>query len=84
MAEVKLTLRINGRSLALEIDDDTPLLWALRDHLKLTGTQYGCGRGQCGICTVYLDGKPALACQYVLTDIGTHSVTTIEGTLPVT
>ena len=57
-----ITLRINGKDLALDIPPDTPLLWALRDHLDMVGTKYGCGVGLCGSCTVLVDGEPARSC----------------------
>jgi isoquinoline 1-oxidoreductase alpha subunit len=76
---VKATLSVNGIRHDVSAHPDTPLLWILREHLKLTGTKYGCGKGQCGACTVHLDGRPALSCQYVMTDIGARAITTIEG-----
>ena len=76
---VKATLSVNGIRHDVSAHPDTPLLWILREHLKLTGTKYGCGKGQCGACTVHLDGRPALSCQYVITDIGARAITTIEG-----
>lgn len=76
--QVNNTLTINGVKHEVNAPSDTTLLWILRDSLKLTGTKYGCGKGECGACTVHLDGKPALACQYVVTDIGTREVITIE------
>jgi isoquinoline 1-oxidoreductase alpha subunit len=72
-------LKINGRKVEVAVPADTPLLWALRDHLQLTGTKYGCGIAACGACTVHLDGQPTRAC---ITPIGTLAgkrVTTIEG-----
>ena len=62
-----------------QIDPDTPLLWALRDHLGLVGTKYGCGIAQCGACTVWLDGDPARACQLPVGQLEGRSVTTVEG-----
>ena len=56
------TLTINGTAVEIDVEDDTPLLWALRDHLGLTGTKYGCGVGQCGACTVHIDGVAERAC----------------------
>ena len=56
-------LTINGQSHDLDIDDDTPLLWAIRDEIGLTGTKFGCGQALCGACTVYVDGFPTRSCQ---------------------
>lgn len=70
---------INNRDYEVATDDDTPLLWVLRDELGLTGTKYGCGKALCGACTVYLDGKPARSCITPLASVGTKKVTTIEG-----
>ena len=77
-----LTLKVNGGTHHLEIDGDTPLLWALRDHLKLTGTKFGCGTGLCGACMVHIDGKRAFSCQTQVSEIAGKSVTTIEGLSP--
>lgn len=79
---VKATLTVNGVRHDISASPDATLLWILRDQLQLTGTKYGCGKGECGACTVHLDGKPALACQYVLADVGAREITTIEGLLP--
>ena len=57
-----VTLTVNGQKRLVAVDDDTPLLWVLRDELGLTGTKYGCGIAQCGACTVYLDGAPTRSC----------------------
>jgi aerobic-type carbon monoxide dehydrogenase small subunit (CoxS/CutS family) len=76
---VHYTLRINGTSLDVDVDPDTPLLWVLRDHLDLTGTKFGCGVGQCGACTVHLDGEATRSCQWIVRDVGARAVTTIEG-----
>jgi len=73
----KLTL--NGRTYEVDADPAMPLLWAIRDHLNLTGTKYGCGIAQCGACTVHLDGQPVRACQTRLGDVGEAKITTIEG-----
>jgi isoquinoline 1-oxidoreductase alpha subunit len=75
----KFTLNINGVPKTVGLADDTPLLWVLRDHLNLVGTKYGCGVGQCGACTVHLDGKPTRACQTPVSSVGKSHVTTIEG-----
>jgi isoquinoline 1-oxidoreductase subunit alpha len=74
-----ITLTINGAPRQIDVDPEMPLLWALRDHMTLTGTKYGCGIAQCGACTVHIDGQPARACQTRVGDVGTASVTTIEG-----
>ena len=74
-----LTLQVNGRSLNVEAAPDTPLLWVLRDELNLTGPKYGCGVGQCGACTVHLDGNPVRSCQTPVSAVGNLAVTTIEG-----
>lgn len=78
----KTTLTINGKTVELEIDPKTPLLWTLRDHLGLTGTKYGCGIGQCGACTVILEGNAVRSCQVLVSRAMGKSVTTIEGLSP--
>ena len=70
---------VNGKAQNLNAGDDTPLLWALREHLKMTGTKFGCGLAQCGACTVHLDGIPVRSCQTPLGDAACASITTIEG-----
>ena len=75
-------VKINGEDFELDIDPATPLLWALRDHLHLRGTKYGCGIGLCGSCTVHVEGRAARACMLTLADIGNKAVTTIEGVSP--
>ena len=72
-------LNINGSPQELDVDDNMPLLWALRDHLGMTGTKFGCGGGLCGACTVHVDGQPARACQLTVASVAGRSVTTIEG-----
>ena len=74
-----VTLSINGEQRQLDVDPDMPLLWALRDVAKLTGTKYGCGKGLCGACTVHLDGQPIRACLTPIKVVGDGKVTTIEG-----
>jgi isoquinoline 1-oxidoreductase subunit alpha len=74
-----ISLTVNGTTRSLELDPDMPLLWALRDHVGLTGTKYGCGIAACGACTVHLDGQPVRACQTRIGDVGQAQVTTIEG-----
>jgi aerobic-type carbon monoxide dehydrogenase small subunit (CoxS/CutS family) len=73
------TLRVNGRTQQVDVDADTPLLWVLRDSLGLTGTKYGCGIGQCGSCTVHLDGNAVRSCRTAVSDVGNRPVITIEG-----
>jgi aerobic-type carbon monoxide dehydrogenase small subunit (CoxS/CutS family) len=72
-------LIINGQSREVGVEPDTPLLWALREHLALTGTKYGCGIAQCGACTVHLDGKPVRACVTPVSAAVGKRITTIEG-----
>ncbi|MGJ8723585.1 MAG: (2Fe-2S)-binding protein [Roseibacillus sp.] len=74
-----LSLKINGTAHQVEVDPETPLLWVLRDHLGLCGTKYGCGIGQCGACTIHLDGKPARSCSVPVSSVENQEVTTIEG-----
>ena len=71
-------LNINGKTLSTDYDDDTPLLWVIRDSLKMTGTKYGCGAGLCGACTVHLDDQPIRACQTPLSAVVGKKITTIE------
>jgi isoquinoline 1-oxidoreductase subunit alpha len=72
-------LKINGKDYRAEVAEDTPLLWVLRDHLRLLGTKFGCGIGQCGACTVHLDGNPVRSCLLPVSSVKTAAVTTIEG-----
>jgi isoquinoline 1-oxidoreductase alpha subunit len=74
-----VTLTVNGKPVSVDVVADTPLLWVLRDNLGLTGTKFGCGIGECGACTVHLDGVAARSCQTPVSAIGTKKVTTIEG-----
>ena len=76
------TLHVNDNSRTVDAAADTPLLWVLRDHLQLVGTKYGCGIGQCGACTVHLDGEPTRACLTPVNTVGARRVTTIEGLDP--
>jgi isoquinoline 1-oxidoreductase subunit alpha len=73
-----VNLRINGETRELDISTDTPLLWALRDVLGLTGTKFGCGIAQCGACTVHLDGNPIRSCVTPVGAVGDRAITTIE------
>ena len=74
-----LTLTVNGQTRTLEAQDDTPLLWALRDNLGLIGTKFGCGAGLCGACTVHIDGEAMRSCQVPATMAAGRAITTIEG-----
>lgn len=74
-----ITFSVNGKKQSVELDPATPLLWVLRDHLKLTGTKFGCGEGLCGACTVHIDGQPQRSCITPLGDVRGRKVTTIEG-----
>ena len=76
---MKAELSINGEPHTVEADPDTPLLWAQRDHLGLTGTKYGCGIGQCGACTVHIDGSATRSCLLPLEAAAGRRITTIEG-----
>ena len=69
---------VNGKSVTVDADPSTPVLWALRDHLQLTGTKFGCGAALCGACTVHLDGTPIRSCQTPLSAAAGKSVSTIE------
>lgn len=73
------TLTVNGKSREVKAGASTPLLWVLREHLKLTGTKFGCGMGQCGACTIHIDGVPSYACLTPLSAAAGKSITTIEG-----
>lgn len=73
-------LRVNGERHNVRADDDTPLLWVLREQLQLTGTKYGCGINECGACTVHIDGMPVRSCMYPVSALADDAeVTTIEG-----
>ena len=73
------SFNVNGKAVTVEVDDSTPLLWALRDSLELNGTRYGCGMAQCGACTVHLDGRAVRSCATPVSAVEGRSVTTIEG-----
>jgi isoquinoline 1-oxidoreductase alpha subunit len=72
------SVTVNGRRLNVNLPDDTPLLWALRDELGLTGTKYGCGMALCGACTVHVDGQPVRSCMTTISAVANTKVTTIE------
>jgi isoquinoline 1-oxidoreductase subunit alpha len=72
-------LKINGKSYQVDVEEDTPLLWVLRDHLGLVGTKYSCGIAQCGACTVHINGESTFSCVRPVSSIGSDEVTTIEG-----
>jgi len=74
-----IDLHVNGQILHLDVPDDMPLLWALRDVAGLTGTKFGCGIAQCGACTVHLDGKPVRSCVLPVAAVGNREITTVEG-----
>jgi len=76
---MSIKFKLNGTRTALEQPPHTALLWVLREHLKLTGTKFGCGSGLCGACTVHLDGQPMRACITPISAVAGKSVTTIEG-----
>jgi isoquinoline 1-oxidoreductase subunit alpha len=74
-----LAIKVNGTMRSVDVDNDAPLLWVLRDALGLTGTKFGCGVAQCGACTVFVEGKPMRSCALPISALGTREVTTIEG-----
>jgi len=73
-----ITLNVNGKAVQADADPDTPLLWALRDALDLTGTKYGCGMALCGACTVHVEGAPVRSCSTPLSAVAGKRITTIE------
>jgi isoquinoline 1-oxidoreductase alpha subunit len=72
-------LKVNGRSYQVDVEPETPLLWALRENVGLNGTKYGCGVAQCGACTVHVDGQPVRSCTLQVADAAGKQITTIEG-----
>ena len=72
------TIKVNGTIHRVDVDDDTPLLWVLRDLLGMTGTKFGCGMALCGACTVHIDGQPVRSCITTIDSVGTSAITTIE------
>ncbi len=77
-----LSFQINANEATFDGDPSTPLLWVIRDHLELTGTKYGCGIGQCGACTVHLDGRARRSCMLPVSGVAGRKITTIEGLTP--
>jgi len=73
------SLYVNGKTHQVEVDPSTPILWVLRDHLKLVGTKYGCGISQCGACTIHIENTAVRSCQIPVSTIGNQKITTIEG-----
>jgi isoquinoline 1-oxidoreductase alpha subunit len=74
-----MDVKINGKTLAVDVDPETPLLWVIRDELNMTGTKYGCGKALCGACTVHIDGAPVRSCSFPVSAAAGKEVTTIEG-----
>ena len=75
----QFTIKINGESHQVDVAPDTPMLWVLRDHVKLVGTKYGCGIGACGACTIHVDGVATRSCLLPVSVVGEGAITTIEG-----
>ena len=75
----KFTLSINGKNQEVDVAPDTPVLWVLRDHLKLKGTKFGCGIAMCGACTIHVDGTAMRSCAMPVSQVGSQKITTIEG-----
>ena len=74
-----ISLNVNGKNYRVDVSDDTPLLWVIRDYLKLTGTKFGCGIGECGACTVHINGKAERSCGIPVKQAQGKKITTIEG-----
>ena len=75
---MNLSVKVNGKKHSVDVDDDTPLLWVLRDVLGMTGTKFGCGKALCGACTVHVDGVATRSCVTPVASVGTSEITTIE------
>ena len=75
----KFKLKVNGKSLEVDVDPTTPVLWVIRDHLNLLGTKYGCGIAQCGACTIHMNGAAVRSCVLPVSSVGDSELTTIEG-----
>jgi isoquinoline 1-oxidoreductase alpha subunit len=82
MGDPMAAFTLNGKAVSVEADGNTPLLWVIREHVKLTGTKYGCGAGLCGACTVHVNGKAVKSCQTEAATVAGAKVTTIEGLSP--
>ena len=82
MQKIDIEFQLNGKPQQLSIEDDTPLLWVLRDVLSLNGTKFGCGMGLCGACTVHMDGVPVRSCSLPISAVQGKAITTIEGLAP--
>ncbi|HLH98898.1 MAG TPA: (2Fe-2S)-binding protein [Xanthobacteraceae bacterium] len=76
---MSISLMVNGIAYTADVEPETPLLWVLRDSLKLTGTKFGCGIAQCGACTVLIDGRAVRSCSFPVSSVGHAEITTIEG-----
>jgi len=76
---MRYTIKVNGNEHAVDAEPSTPMLWVLREHIGLTGTKYGCGIARCGACTIHVDGRPAFACQFLVSSAEGKEITTIEG-----
>ena len=77
-----ISVTVNGKQHSLDVNSTTPLLWVLRENIGLTGTKFGCGLGQCGACTVHMDGKAVRSCQIPVSTVSGKSILTIEGLSP--
>ena len=79
---MKMQLNVNGRPQEVDADPETPLLWVLREQLRLTGTKFGCGIAQCGACTVHVEGRPVRSCSTTTASVAGRAIKTIEGLSP--
>jgi len=77
-----IALTVNGKAYSLDVESETPLLWVIRDEIRMTGTKFGCGIAQCGACTVHVDGEAVRSCSIQVGDVANKSITTIEGLSP--
>lgn len=75
----ELSLTVNGKKIQIDVDPSTPVLWVLRDHLNLVGTKFGCGKAQCGACTILLDNVAVRSCMLPISAVGQRAITSIEG-----